>query len=142
MRKSTFRASWHKRTVLKRCLLLYLVDTMSHLPFQDPPLLESEFLYKRLSKQSPFVIWSRLSIKRSHIRSYNGVNVKNKHTYTWMVLKRLRSHCRTIVETERNVNVLLAATVPSAACCMVSCLSVGVSKAVGMSTGCLGLPLM
>ena len=29
----------------------------------------------------------------------------------WTVLKRLRSHCKTIVEMEQNVNLLLAATV-------------------------------
>ena len=27
-------------------------------------------------KLSPFAVWSSLSIKRSHVRSYDGVNVK------------------------------------------------------------------
>ena len=88
-----------------------LVDTTCRCTFPGPSASRKQDSLHAASKRSPFGVWSRLSIKRPRERSYDCANVKTINAYSQTVLKRLCSHRRTIVETEQNVNFLLAATV-------------------------------
>ena len=88
--------------VLELHALFFSLSALSVLPdpsFPGEGAGPPDYLYTRPSKQSLFAVWSRLSIKR--LRECNTRVLADG-------AKTITSHR---VETERNVNFLLAATV-------------------------------
>ena len=94
------------------CHFILSIHELLCLP-RTPTHPKSKILYTWPSKRLPFAVWSRLSIKWLHECSYDRANVKTMKRVLVNGAKTIRSHCRTIVETERNINFLLAATVGS-----------------------------